>query len=622
MSFFQWNIDLKVGQVRRWPRCGHFRGVMVGAIALSVMPISLSPVTAQPATTQSATAQLSQTLSPNVQKLDSFLTESRPQADSADVTTSEVRLDGRTLFSIALPEVAQTPGPTTPVRQRARDVETILQRVASSKFDPGKLQVTSAIDQQSGLPVIYINDQWLMTVTTLDAQLQGRDPERWADRLTDIIGNALIRAQQERQPQFLLRQALIADGIGLVVIVGSYGLNRLQRRLRAKQIQLQAQIPTQAEVLPDAVSSADPRSSISEQLETAAMVEQQLTARQQHNVYDIKRRLVDGAQVGLWGGSTYVILGLFPQSRWLQPLLFSAPLQVLGIGLLTYVAVRAAEVLIDQFLDAIAEGQLLEPEASQRLALRVSTFSRVLKSVVTIVCTFAGGLAALSVVGVDLIPLLAGAGIIGLAISFASQSIIKDVINGFLILLEDQYAVGDVITVGEVSGFVENMNLRITQLRNNEGRLITIPNSAIAIVQNLSKDWSRVDIAIDIAYGTDPDCAIETIRQVGEAMYSDREWRTKMPEAPEVLGIDKLDHAGILIRVWLKTQPLQQWKVAREFRRRLKYALDEAEIAIGSPQQALWFRSSLDLSNPASVAADKQPPRQLQFTATEPDRGF
>jgi small-conductance mechanosensitive channel len=290
-------------------------------------------------------------------------------------------------------------------------------------------------------------------------------------------------------------------------------------------------------------------------------------------------------------------------------------LQVLGIGLLSYVGIRAIEVLIDQFFDAIAEGQLLEPKASQRLALRVSTFSRVIKSVVTIVFTFVGGLAALSVVGVDLIPLLAGAGIIGIAISFASQSIIKDMINGFLILLEDQYAVGDVITVGEVSGLVENMNLRITQLRNNEGRLITIPNSAIAVVQNLSKDWSRVDIAIDLAYGTDPDRALEVIRQVGESMYSDREWRSKMPEAPEVLGIDELDHTGILIRVWLKTQPLQQWKVGREFRRRLKYALDEAGIEIGSPQQALWFRS-----HDSSMELDEQFQRQLQFTGAERDR--
>ncbi|MBD2123772.1 mechanosensitive ion channel family protein [Trichocoleus sp. FACHB-262] len=628
MSFFQWNIDTKV---RGCTRSSHFRGVMAGAIALSVLPTSLLPasaqsVNAQPATTQPVTTQptttpLTQTLSPNVQKLDSLLTQLGTQGDSAEVATSEVRLDGRTLFSIALPVVGQKPGQPIPIKRRGQDIETILQRIANSRFDPNKLQVTSAIDEQSGLPVIYVNDQWLMTVTTLDAQFQGRDPERWANRLTAIIRNALIQAQQERQPQFLLRQALIADGIGFAVIISSYGLNRLQRRFRAKQIRLQAQIPTQAEVLSEAVSAADPTSSEGEQIETVAAVQHQFATRQQRNVYDIKHRLVDATQVGLWGGSTYIILGLFPYSRWLQPLLFSAPLQVLGVGLLTYVVIRTSEVLIDQFFDAIAEGELLAPEASQRLALRVSTFSRVLKSVATIVFTFAGGLVALSVVGVDLVPLLAGAGIIGLAISFASQSIIKDMINGFLILLEDQYAVGDVITVGEVSGFVENMNLRITQLRNNEGRLITIPNSAIAVVQNLSKDWSRVDIAIDVAYGTDPDRALEVIGEVGQEMYRDRDWRGKLPEPPEVLGIDELDHTGILIRVWIKTEPLQQWKVAREFRRRLKYALDEAGIELGSPQQALWFRSSHDLADPAFIATDGQP-QQLQSTGSGRNRSY
>jgi moderate conductance mechanosensitive channel len=203
-------------------------------------------------------------------------------------------------------------------------------------------------------------------------------------------------------------------------------------------------------------------------------------------------------------------------------------------------------------------------------------------------------LAGLSLVGVDLIPLVAGAGIIGLAISFAAQSLIKDMINGFLILLEDQYAVGDVIAIGTVSGFVENMNLRITQLRNSEGQLITIPNSTITVVQNLSKDWSRVDLAIDLAYGTDPDHALAVIRELAQEMYNDGDWGAKMPDPPEVLGIDEVNHNGLLIRVWIKTLPLQQWIVAREFRRRLVLALGREGLSIGVPQQSLWVRGSDD----------------------------
>lgn len=574
---------------QQWSKGVRFTSVVVGAIALTVTP----------AVVPAATAQLPQALSTNIQKLDSSLL--RSDAGSAEVETSEVRLDGRSLFTIAMPAVEQKPGQAEPINQRAQDIQALLQRVANSDFDPQKLQVTSSIDPQSGLPVIYINDQWLMTVTTLDAQLQGRNPERWADRLTQIIREGLLRAKQERQTQYLLRQALIADGIAFLVIVSSYGVSRWQRRLKIQQKRLKTQIPTQADVLPDSVSTPDPAPSPSEEIQTIATVRHELSKRQERNVSDIKLRLLQGTQALLWGGGTYVILGLFPYTRWLQPLLFSAPLQVLSIGLMTYVVIRVSDVLVDQFFDVLREGQFIAPEVSQRLALRVSTFSRVLKSVTAIVFTLAGGLIGLSLVGVDLIPLLAGAGIIGLAISFASQSIIKDMINGFLILLEDQYAVGDVIMVGEVAGLVENMNLRITQLRNNEGRLITIPNSAIAIVQNLSKDWSRVDIAINVAYGTSPDHALDVICDVAKTMYGDREWQPKMPEPPEVLGIDELNHTGILIRVWIKTQPLQQWKVAREFRRRLKLALDQAEIAIGSPQQALWFRSSLDLTKPLLI---------------------
>lgn len=576
----------------QWSKGVRFTSVVVGAIALTVMP----------AVVPAATAQLPPALSSNIQKLDSSLF--RSDAGSAAVETSEVRLDGRSLFTIAMPAIEQKPGQVEPINQRSQDIEAFLQRVANSKFDPQKLQVTSSIDPQSGLPVIYINDQWLMTVTTLDAQLQGRNPERWANRLTQIIRDGLIRAQQERQTQYLLRQFLIADGIAFLVMVSSYGVSRWQRRLNTQRQRLKAQIPTQAEVLPDSASTSNPAPSPNEEIKTIATVHHELTKRQERNVSDIKLRLLQGTQALLWGGGTYVILGLFPYTRWLQPLLFSAPLQVLSIGLMTYVVIRVSDVLVDQFFDVLRDGQFLAPETSQRLALRVSTFSRVLKSVTAIVVSLAGGLIGLSLVGVDLIPLLAGAGIIGLAISFASQSIIKDMINGFLILLEDQYAVGDVIMVGEVTGLVENMNLRITQLRNNEGRLITIPNSAIAVVQNLSKDWSRVDIAINVAYGTSPDHALDVICEVAETMYSDREWQPKMPEPPEVLGIDELNHTGILIRVWIKTQPLQQWKVAREFRRRLKLALDQAEIAIGSPQQALWFRSSLDLTKPLLSEAD------------------
>jgi small conductance mechanosensitive channel len=176
---------------------------------------------------------------------------------------------------------------------------------------------------------------------------------------------------------------------------------------------------------------------------------------------------------------------------------------------------------------------------------------------------------------------------LGLGLSLASQNLIKDAINGFIIIWDDRYAVGDIVDIGTVGGLVENINLRITQLRDAEGRLITVPNSAVDIVANRSSQWSRADLSIPVAYQTDIDRAIEVIHEVAEAIAADPQWQDRIWEFPNILGIEQFSDRGILIRVWIKTEPLQQWDVAREFRRRVKIAFDKADIPIPVPQQQI-----------------------------------
>jgi small conductance mechanosensitive channel len=496
----------------------------------------------------------------------------------ADIDTAPVKLDGYQLFLLAAPAVSQR----FPLEQRVRGIEEELNLFANSNVEPDAFRVTANLDHQSGLPVISIDGRYLMTVTTLDAQLQGRDPQGWASQLSQTLRNALVRARQERQPSFLRDRGLVSGGIILGMILVGRIFTYWQKRLKVRQEAIEAQIDRELTLPLDSVAVDN--------------LQQQMSQRQQMSVSDLQGWCLKLGHLGIWGGGSLMILGLFPYTRWLQSFLLSSPLQVLAIGLGTYLLIRISDVLIDRFSVLLKAKDFSALKASQRLKLRVSTVSQALKNVTTIVWIGLGTLASLSVVGVDLIPLLAGAGIIGLAISFAAQGLIKDVINGFLILLEDQYAVGDVIVVGELGGLVENMNLRITQVRNNEGRLITIPNSAIAIVQNLSKDWARVDLTIEVSYDTDPDRALAVLQQVAQDIYSDHTWRTKILEPPEVLGIDGLQHSGLLIRIWIKTQPLQQWVVAREFRRRLKLAMEQEGIAIGVPHQSFWLESSLNLN--------------------------
>jgi small conductance mechanosensitive channel len=147
---------------------------------------------------------------------------------------------------------------------------------------------------------------------------------------------------------------------------------------------------------------------------------------------------------------------------------------------------------------------------------------------------------------------------------------------------------GDVITVGNVGGLVENLNLRMTQIRDAEGRLITIPNSEIKVVANLSSRWSRADLIIPVSYQTDIDEALKLIENVAIQMNQEPQWKRQIIETPSILGIDNFGDRGMMIRVWIKTQPLKQWDVAREYRRRLKIAFDEVGINIPVPQQSIW----------------------------------
>jgi small conductance mechanosensitive channel len=528
-----------------------------------------------------------------------------------EVVSGAVRLDGYKLFEIAVPTVSDTQQETsrTRIKQRIQDIQERLDRIAKSDFDPAALQITTEIrktQQGEELPVIKVNGRYLMTVTALDADIHGSDLSTLADDWSQTIKAALIRAKQERQPEFLKQQGAIAGGIVLAIILGSLEINQLQRRLKARRQSLLAQTPTE----PTSPFVAD--SSETSPM-TMAMMQDRVTWRQQRNLVEVQRRLLQVGQLAIWGGGTFFVLGLFPHTRWLQPLILAGlegPLKVIGIGLGAYITIRISAVLIDRFFWALQAGEFLPPKASQRLALRISTFSLVLKRTIAVILVGIGTLGALSATGLNVAPLLAGVGIIGLALSFASQNLIKDVINGFFILLEDQYAVGDVIVVGDVGGFVENMNLRITQLRNDEGRLITIRNSEIAIVENLSKDWSRVDLKIYIAYDADLNQAFDVIEQVGLKMSHEQAWRKKILESPEVLGVDELEHTGIMIRVWIKTQPLEQWNVAREYRRRLKLALDQQGISIGIPQQSILFKKPLDVTDKLLSRDDGQEPQQ------------
>ncbi len=495
--------------------------------------------------------------------------------DSNNRTVSGwVYLDGRQLFQIA---ASRTNFP-----ERSEDIQKKLETISQNYFQSSAKQVKVEVREANKLPVIYVNDQYLMTVTSEDAGLRQLDISTSANQIAEALREDLQRAKQERQTQFLIDQGKIAAATGVAMIVMSLGVYGWQRRSLRKDL-------------------LQPSPSTSP---TAKPITTQLNHQQKQHLQEAKKRLFQLTQAGIWGGGSFIILGLFPYTRAFQVGILNAaqfPLRLAVVALVTYVAIRLSYALIDRFASTlISSGAFLTPESSERLQLRVSTFSGVTKSIATAICVGVGILLALVSLGIDIVPLLAGASLVGVAVSLASQNLIKDAINGFLIILEDQYALGDVIAVGNVGGLVENLNLRMTQVRDSEGRLITIPNSEIKIVANLSSRWSRADLTVPVAYEADVDEALKLIEHIALEMDRDPQWQRQIIETPQVLGIDLFGDRGLMIRVWIKTQPLKQWDVAREYRRRLKVAFDQAGISIPVPQQAIWVNDPQLLNSQAN----------------------
>jgi small-conductance mechanosensitive channel len=219
---------------------------------------------------------------------------------------------------------------------------------------------------------------------------------------------------------------------------------------------------------------------------------------------------------------------------------------------------------------------------------RQTTLTSLFDAVVTITVLTVAGMMILQALGFSVGPLLASAGIAGVAIGFGAQSLVKDILSGTFIILEQQFSVGDVVKASNVSGAVEEINLRTTLLRDADGSVHIIPNGQITQVSVLTRDWSRLLLDLDIAYDADIDVATSILKKEFDAYAA--EHSDLVVEPPEVLGVQNLAENSVQIRVWMKMVPGKQWAAGRELRARVKKAFDAAGIEIPFPQRTLWVR--------------------------------
>jgi small conductance mechanosensitive channel len=205
--------------------------------------------------------------------------------------------------------------------------------------------------------------------------------------------------------------------------------------------------------------------------------------------------------------------------------------------------------------------------------------------------------------GVDIGPILAGAGIIGLAVGFGAQELVRDFISGFFILLENQIRVGDVAIINGTGGLVEKIELRTTTLRDFSGTTHIFQNGKINTISNMTKEWSAVVFDIGVAYKEDTDQVTEIMKQVGNELANDPDFKDLIINPLEIFGVDKFADSAVIIKARLKTKPLQQWGVGREYRRRLKKAFDKNDIEIPFPHTTVYWGEKI---NPLKLDIENQ----------------
>ncbi len=281
------------------------------------------------------------------------------------------------------------------------------------------------------------------------------------------------------------------------------------------------------------------------------------------------------------------------------PAALSILLLVIGAVVARWLAHRAIDRLVGRAQTGVLPGRLgslgrsVEPathSGHSRRAQRAQSLGSLLKNITSVVIFGITFVMALSQLSFDVAPVLASAGVLGLAVGFGAQAVVQDFLSGIAILLEDQYGVGDVVDLGEAVGTVEAVNLRITRLRAVDGTVWYVRNGEILRVGNQSQNWARSVLDIGVGYGEDITRVRSVLEDVAHDLWDDEDYRGVIIEEPAVWGVQELSADGVVVRVVLKTAPLEQWRVAREMRQRIKSRFDHEGIEIPFPQRVVWHR--------------------------------
>jgi len=269
---------------------------------------------------------------------------------------------------------------------------------------------------------------------------------------------------------------------------------------------------------------------------------------------------------------------------------FAHGIKIIGIVVASYLIVKFGKIFIEKAVrKAVVSDHFLTKEAERK---REDTLIRIFNAALKVVVWLVAILTILPEVGINVGPLLAGAGIAGVAIGFGAQYMVRDFIAGLFIILENQYRIGDVVCFDGTCGLVEDIDLRKTVLRDLDGIVHNIPNGEIKKASNLSKDFARVNLNVGVSYDSDLEKVIEVVNRVGKELAEDPNWKEFIIKPPQFLRVEDFADSAIIIKILGETQPLKQWDVTGELRKRIKIAFDKEGIEIPFQQIVVWRKEN------------------------------
>ena len=508
--------------------------------------------------------------------------------------TAPIVIDGVPIFRIAVPgntRIAQEP-----IAVRVTAVQTALAQLlaetgtgpnASTVFDPktirvhtrraGDAVVLEAVDAKHSDPLPIV------TVTSVDARANSVEIDALASEWQGLVQTSLVRALMLRQPAAEQRSLRSVAEVGLGLIAVSLLAIALLRTIWRRMADLQAEVSARnAEAQSEATVAPEESGASARRRRFFALRLRALKPAQRLTVFGTVAETILWALAITWFGAATWSLSLFAETTPLAQQIVHSSLEVATTVVFAVLLSRVLDAVIARTAAAWRLRRFTNSDERARSLLRIPTITRTIAGAKTFAVVFIAVLSALGQIGVPIGSVITIGGVTAIALSLAAQNFVRDFLNGFLVLLEDQYVVGDYVTINNFSGIVETLTLRMVQIRDAAGDVVTIPHSSVVNVVNQSRNWSRVDYRVPVDPAADVAAAIDIVRKQVASLASEDDWTHGRGDPIEWIGIDGLSKDWVIIRASVRTAPLRQFELRRQINERVLGAFAKAGIALGA----------------------------------------